>query len=96
MAVLHDEVLVEEADRLAGGCGGEADEEGVEVEQHLAPELVDRAVALIHDDEVEELGRDAGVVDDRPGRSPCQGLAVSNCRAFLVPGSNSASPFSIE
>ncbi len=63
VAVLHDEVLIEEADGLAGGRGGEADQEGIEVEQHLAPQLVDGAVALVHDDEVEELGRDAGVVD---------------------------------
>ena len=52
--VLH-EVAVEEADGLGGGRGGQADQEGVEVFQHLPPDVVDRAVALIDDDEVERL-----------------------------------------
>ena len=67
MAVLHDEVLVEEAEGLLGGRGGEADQEGVEVFEHLAPEVVDRAVALVDDDEVEGLDRECRVVVDRDG-----------------------------
>ncbi len=39
VAVLHDEVLVEEAEGLLGGRGGEADEKGVEVFQHLRQRL---------------------------------------------------------
>jgi hypothetical protein len=35
VAVFHDQVLVEEAEGLLGGRGGEADEVGVEVLQHL-------------------------------------------------------------
>ena len=58
VAVLHDEVLVEEAERLLRGRGGEADQEGVEVFEHLPPEVVDGAVALVDDDDVE--GLDAG------------------------------------
>ena len=85
VAVLHDEVLVEEADGLAGGRGGEADQESVEVEQHLAPQVVDGAVALVHDDEVEELGRNAGVVD-HVGRFALPGLGGVERRAFLVAG----------
>ena len=85
VAVLHDEVLIEEADGLAGGRGGEADEEGIEVEQHLAPQLVDGAVAFVHDDEVEELGRDAGVVD-HVGRLALPGLGGIEAGAFLVAG----------
>ncbi|KYC51212.1 MAG: hypothetical protein AMQ22_01348 [Candidatus Methanofastidiosum methylothiophilum] len=41
VAVFHHQVLVEEAEGLLRGRGGEADEEGVEVLQHLAPEMVD-------------------------------------------------------
>ena len=63
VTVLHDEVLVEEADGLAGRRGREPYNEGVEIEQHLAPQLVNRAVTLIHDDEVKELGWDAGIVN---------------------------------
>ena len=85
VAVLHDEVLVEEADGLAGRRGGEADEEGVEVEQHLAPQFVDGAVALVDDDEVEELGRDAGVVD-HVRRLALPRLGGVEGRAFLVAG----------
>ena len=64
MGVFGDEVLLEEAVGASVGRGGEADQEGVEVFEDLPPEVVDRAVALIDDDEVEELGRDLVVVDD--------------------------------
>ena len=84
MAVLHDQVLVEEAHGLARGSRGEADQEGVEVEQHLAPQVVDGAVALVHDDEVEELRREGGVVlhpgrlaRPRPGRIEGGSLLVA-------------------
>jgi hypothetical protein len=62
VAVFHDEVLAEEADGLLGRRGGEADEVGVEILQHLPPEAVDGAVALIGDDEVEGLDGDGGIV----------------------------------
>ena len=85
MAVLYVEVLIEKSDRLAGGRSGEANNKRVEIEQHLAPQLVNGAVALIHNDEVEELGWDAGVIADigrlalpRPGRI--------ESRTFLVAG----------
>ena len=64
VSVFGDDVLAEEAVGAAVGCGGEADEEGLEVVEDLAPEVVDRAVALIDDDEIEKLGRDLGVVGD--------------------------------
>src|SRR5262249_677810 len=82
MAVLHDEVLVEKADRLAGRRGGEPDDEGVEIEQHLAPELINGAVALIYDDEVEELRRDASIVNNL-WRRALPGLGCIECRAWL-------------
>ena len=53
--VFHDQVLVEEADRLLARRGRQADEMGVEIFQHLPPDGVDGAVALVDDDEVEEL-----------------------------------------
>jgi hypothetical protein len=46
------------------GRGGEANDEGVEIVEHLAPLAVDRAVALVGDDEVEGLDGDGGVVGD--------------------------------
>ena len=55
VAVFHDEVLIEEAEGLLVGRGGEADEEGIEVFQHLRPEVVDGPVAFIGDDDVEGL-----------------------------------------
>ena len=64
VGVFRDDVLPEERVGAGVGRGGEADEEGVEVIEHLTPEVVDRAVALIDDDEVEELGRDFGGVGD--------------------------------
>ena len=65
VAVFHHEVAVEEADGLGGRRGGQPDQEGVEVVEHLPPEVVDGAVALIDDDEVERLDGDVLVVDDR-------------------------------
>ena len=62
VAVLHDKVLLEEAEGLLGGGGGEADEEGVEVIEDLAPLVVDGAVAFVGDDEVAGLDGDVGVV----------------------------------
>ena len=62
VAVLHHQVLVEEAEGLLAGRGGEADQVGVEVLQHLPPEVVDGAVRLVGDDDVEGLDGDLGVV----------------------------------
>ncbi len=65
--IFADEVLIKEADGLFAGRGGEADEEGVEVFEDLAPEVVDGAMAFVGDDEVEGLDRDGGVVGDFEG-----------------------------
>jgi hypothetical protein len=65
VAVLHDQVLVEKPERVLGRRGGEPDQERVEVLQHLSPQRVDRAVALVDHDQVEVLGRVRGVVDHR-------------------------------
>ena len=66
VGVFRDEVLTKEADGLFGGCGGEADEEGIEIFEHLTPEVVDGAVAFVDDDDIELFNGDAGVVTDRP------------------------------
>ena len=61
--------------------GGQADEKGVEVFDHLPPEVVDRAVALIDDDEVEELDGNFCVVDDGQrllGRLPASSAGFSS------------------
>jgi len=43
---------------------GEADEEGVEVFEHLPPEAVEGAMAFVGDDEVEGFDGNGGVVGD--------------------------------
>ena len=93
VAVFHHEVLVEEADGLLDGRGGEADEEGVEVFEHLAPEIVDGAVALVGDDEVEGLDGNGGVVC-HVLRSVVGG--ASSKPDFSSRSSSSSSPRSIE
>ena len=45
VVVLHDQVLLEEAERLLRRGGGQTDDEGVEVLEHLAPQVVDRPMA---------------------------------------------------
>ena len=67
VVVFHHQVLVEEPEGLLAGRGGEANEVSVEVLQHLRPQVVDRAVAFIGDDDVEGVDRDGGVVFDGLG-----------------------------
>jgi len=62
--VFHHEVLIEKANGLFAGGGGEADEVGVEVFEHLAPEIIDGTVALVGDDEVVLLNGETWVVFD--------------------------------
>jgi len=62
--VLHDEVLVEEAEGLLVRRRGQPDHERIEVVEHLAPNAVDRAVRLVDDDHVERLGWHGRVVLD--------------------------------
>ena len=64
VVVFHHQVLVEEAEGLLAGRGGESDEGGVEIFQHLRPEVVDGAVAFVGDDDVEGFDGDVGVVFD--------------------------------
>jgi len=67
VGVFRDDVLFEEGEGAVVRGGGEADEEGVEVFDDLAPEVVDGAVAFIDDDEVEVLDGDFLVVGDGKG-----------------------------
>ena len=67
VVVFGDKVLVEEAEGLFGGCGGEPDDEGVEVVEDLSPLVVDAAVAFVDDDEVEGADGNGGVVGDGHG-----------------------------
>src|SRR6202043_1907906 len=69
MGVLHDEVLVEKPESVFGGRSCKADEEGVKVLQDLAPNRVDRFVALVDDDEIEELRGNRWVVGNGYGLS---------------------------
>ena len=62
VAVLHHQVLVEEADGAGVRGGGQAGQEGVEVFQHLPPGAVDAAVALVGEDEVKRLDGQLGIV----------------------------------
>ncbi len=64
MRVFHDQVLVEEAEGLLVGRGGEADEVGIEVFEHLCPEVVDGPMAFVGDDDVEGLDGDGRIVVD--------------------------------
>ena len=62
VVVFHHQILVEEAEGLLAGRGGEADEVGVEVFEHLTPQVVDGSVAFVGEDDVEELHGYARVV----------------------------------
>ena len=64
VGVGDDQVLLEEPERLLRRGGGQPDEVGVEVLQHLPPGAVDGAVALVDDEQVERLHRHGRVVVD--------------------------------
>ena len=73
--------MVEKAERVHRGRGRQADDEGVEIFEHLPPRAVDRAVALVGDDQVEGLDRDRGIVGDEAlGLGPRQ----LECGSFFV------------
>ena len=65
VVVFHDEVLLEETERLFRRRGSEADERGVEIFQHLSPEIVNGAMTFIRDDEIKFLDGKIGIVFDR-------------------------------
>ena len=94
MAVLHHEVLLEETEGLLGRGGGKTDEPCVEVFEHLPPEVVDGAVRLVRDDDVEGLDGNGGVVLDRCLRPVKQRCFVS--RTSLPSSSSSGSPLRME
>ena len=74
VVVFGDAVLVEVGDGLRRGRGGEADERGVEVFEHLPPEIVDGAMALVGDDVIEHLDGDGWIVGDvARARAECGG-----------------------
>ena len=62
VGIFADEIFIEEADGLLARRGGETDEKGVEVFEHLAPQIVDGAMAFVGDDEVECFDRDHRIV----------------------------------
>src|SRR5579863_7138115 len=65
VVVLHEQVMIEEAESLYGRCGSQADSEGIEIFQHLPPQVVDGTMAFVGDDEVEGLDGKGGVIGDR-------------------------------
>ena len=76
MGVLADTVVVEETKGAGIGRSRETRQKRIEVFDDLPPKVVDRAVAFVHDDEVEELRRDSRVILDRAGITGVRGLAV--------------------
>ena len=62
VGVFGNDVLVEKPEGALVGRGGEADQAGIKVVEHLLPQVVDAAVAFIDDDEVEGFHRYCRVV----------------------------------
>ena len=67
------------------GVAVQADQEGVEVLDHLPPDVVDRSVALVDHDEVERLHRDFRSVLDRDGLAAGRTTGLEE-RLLLVGG----------
>ena len=67
MDVFADYIFLEETISAIVRRSGQADEIGVEILQNLKPEIVNREMAFVDDDEIEKLGRNLAVVDNRHG-----------------------------
>jgi len=61
---LHDEILIEESECLSRRGSGQADQVGIEVFQDLTPQVVDRAMVFVGENDIELPDRDPGVVGD--------------------------------
>ena len=55
--VLADNILVEKRKSTVIRGGGQANDKGIKIGQHLAPHIINGAVAFIHDNAVKELRR---------------------------------------
>ena len=62
--ILADHVLVEKGKGTLVWRSGQANDEGVEIFQHLIPNVIDRPMAFIDDDAVEKLRGNLFVIDD--------------------------------
>ena len=93
VVVFHHEVLLEETEGLLGRRGGEADERGVEIFQHLPPEIVDGAMALVRDDEIKFLDGKRGVVFHRNGLIEQCGRAVPALFVLWIQRRDAAATF---
>ena len=65
--ILADYIFVKKSEGALIRRGCQSYDEGVEILQHLAPDIVDRAVTLVHDDAVEKLRRVFDVINYLPG-----------------------------
>ena len=65
MVVFANDVLFEEAVGAVVRCGSQADEVSIEIFKNLTPNVVNRAVAFVDDDEVKELRWNPVVITDR-------------------------------
>ena len=84
MVVLHHDVLFEEAEGLFGRRGGQADDGGIKVIEHLPPKVVNGAMALVRDDEIELFDGEVGIVFNGDGLLEESGRGVSPLAAFLI------------
>ena len=64
VGILRDEIAAEEAHRVQRRRRGQANDERVEIVEHLPPSAVDRSMAFVGDDEIEALDRDGRIVGD--------------------------------
>src|SRR5205085_9730092 len=64
VVIFSDTVLMKVGNRLWRWRRREADEKRIEVFERLTPQVVDRAMTFVGNDEVEFLDRNGGVVDD--------------------------------
>ena len=55
--IFADNILIKISKGAFVGRSGQTDNEGIKVGKHLAPYIINGAMALVHDDTVEKLGR---------------------------------------
>jgi hypothetical protein len=75
--VFADDILFEKSVSASVRCGGQSNEVGIEILNHLTPQIVNGTVAFIDHNKIKKLDGDLWAVDDGHRHFPLASLRVS-------------------
>ena len=78
--ILTDKVLVEVANRPGVRRGSQTDDKRIKIGQHLTPDVINRAVALVYDDAIKKFWWNFGIVHNFfRGFAFCRDILCKRC-----------------